>query len=214
MRARPVSPGWHQSSANTSQDLNTLAKQTWQRLADRKLVKPGREGLPFYMPRQFVMMDGLTGARRITPADNKSEGAGTGGGGLTAMDQKGSNLTRTPDIKPREHLTPEESERAASAKFGDNVHLVTDIRSLVDAIQRQERAVAGRDLVDAIKRMGAESGSESRPRGRKPPDGYFTLDHPALREYRRPARTQTASRSTRAPTSTSTSSSAARSMPC
>ena len=164
------------------EDLNKLSQQTWKRMADRGIVMPNADGLPYYMPRQFVMMDSLAGARRITAADNQIEGGkgGSGGGGLTAMDKVGANLT-TSGPKAREYLTPEESEKAARTKFGDNVHLVTDIRSLLDAVRRQEQSVAGRDLVDAIKRIGVESGTDLvHESGGPVPKGFFTLDHPSL----------------------------------
>ena len=133
------------------------------------------------MPRQFGMMDGLAGARRITKADSLLEGGGKGGsgGGLTAMDKVGGNLS-TSGPKAREHLTAEDSQAAARTKFGENVHLVTDIRSLLDAVRRQEQSVAGRDLIDAIKRIGVESGTDLVREGGVVPDGYFTLDHPSL----------------------------------
>lgn len=169
----------------TVETLNQLAQQTWQRLADRKLVTPGAEGLPYYMPRQFVMLDGLGGARRIAPEDNQlagqpgGKGGGGSGGGMTAMDPKGGNLTDRGPME-RKHLTADESAAAARAKFGDGVELVTDIRSLVDALSRQERAVAGRDLIDAIKRTGEAGGMDLVREGDQPGRGFFTLDHPSL----------------------------------
>jgi hypothetical protein len=181
--------GLNEKQRATVDVLDKLSRQTWQRLVDRKLVTPGAEGLEYYMPRQFVMMEGL-GARRITREDNllagvKREGERdetpnqTGGGGMTAMHPMGSNLNDRGPMK-REHLTPEESLAAAKIKFGDNVALVTDVRSLVDALQRQERAIAGRDLIDAIKRVGVESGTDLVQEGVKPERGFFTLDHPSM----------------------------------
>ena len=169
--------------------LDQLARQTWQRLAAVGLVKPGARGLPYYMPRQFVMMDGLTGARRITKADDLlaqrnlfGQTVGGDGASFTAMDRKGENLT-TVGPKSRGNLEAADSEAAAAKRFGPNVELVTDIRSLVDALKRQERAIAGRHLVEAIERMGVGSGQQLITQGGTAPDGYFTLEHPALERW-------------------------------
>ena len=148
--------------------LDRISEKTWERMRDRGLVKPNADGLPYYMPRQFVMNDnGVIGR------------VGGPGSVITAIDPKGTNLT-TAGPRRRQHLTPEESEAAAKAKLGDNTELVTDIRSLVHALSRNERAVAGRDLVDAIKGYGPDAVVE----GGQPGRGYVTLDHPSMWQWR------------------------------
>ncbi len=60
----------------TVEALNTLSKATWQRMAARGIVRPGSDGLPYYMPRQFVMVDATRTARRIGPKDRAPDLAG------------------------------------------------------------------------------------------------------------------------------------------
>jgi hypothetical protein len=86
----------------------------------------------------------------------------------------------------RTYRTPEESLEAAKAKFGDNTELVTDIRALLVALAKNERAIAGRNLLDAIKAYGEAAHEDWIVEGGNPDDRqYFTLaDHPALWKWR------------------------------
>ena len=135
--------------------LNRLSQATWERMRDAGLVKPDADGLPYYMPRQFV-------------------NAGTGQR-VTALNPQGRNLN-TAGPKRRQHLEWEDTEAAGKAKLGDEAELVADIRSLVHALSRNERAITGRNLVEAIRRYAPEAVQE----GGQPAAGYHTLDHPSM----------------------------------
>ena len=135
--------------------LNRLSQATWERMRDAGLVKPDADGLPYYMPRQFV-------------------NAGTGSR-VTALNPQGRNLN-TAGPKRRGHLEWEETEAAGKAKLGDDAELVSDIRSLVHALSRNERAITGRNLVEAIRRYAPDAVQE----GGQPGGGYHTLDHPSM----------------------------------
>ena len=164
--------------------LNRLSQLSWTRMQQRGMVKPDANGLPYYMPRQFVMVEDDK-ARRLTPQDDKSDkkSSGSGEGALTSMDKMGANL-RTQGPRRRAYRTAEESDAAAKARFGDGATMVEDVRSLVHALARNERAIAGRDLIDAIQAYGSAAG---RPdvvvEGRDPGPGWFTLNHPSARTW-------------------------------
>lgn len=155
---------------DTVEALNELARQTWGRLANRGLVEPQAAGLPYWMPRQFVM--------RSTAGYDRLGVVGRGGG-LTDLNATGMNLT-TRATNFREMLRAEDTEAVVKGMYGENSELVQDIRSLVQALAREERAIAGRDLVDALQRQGDEAGTTTVAEGNQPGRGFFTLDHPAL----------------------------------
>ncbi|MDE2105396.1 MAG: hypothetical protein KGL39_49675, partial [Patescibacteria group bacterium] len=149
--------------------LDNMSQRTWQGLVDAGIVQG--EGLPHYMPRYFVNVIGPKGEiSRIGE-----------GNGVSSLDPLGSNL-RTAGPGFRKHLTAEETEAAAKAKLGDNATLVTDIRALLASQQRSQRAIAGRNLISAVKEIGKKAGVETVSEDMKP--GFFTVDHPAFTEIR------------------------------
>jgi len=70
----------------------------------------------------------------------------------------------------------------AKTKFGEGAQVVRDIRTMPMAMARIERAIAGKELVNAIKEFGKTTGQETVVDAAK--EGYFTLDHPAFKIYR------------------------------
>ena len=158
--------------------LNVLSQRTWEMMKDRGLVAPNAAGIPYYFPRQILAWAEREGFTR--PGATR-EGAGRG------LDDRGRNLTTSGPMR-REHLTPEETEAAARAKLGANVAILNDIRSLPARLAFSQRAVAGVDLINAIERVGKETGVNLVLRGDIPgllhPGDYFTMsDHPAFRRW-------------------------------
>jgi hypothetical protein len=134
------------------------------------------EGLPYWTPRMAVMIGEDGEVARIP-----GEGAKTDGDG------RGRNVTVTASsLKQRKYLTAEETEAAASAlakaKGGAGAQLVRDIRTMPLAMQRLEQAIAGRELINQIKAIGMASGEATTSTKEGP--GFFTLEHPAFKEYR------------------------------
>lgn len=130
------------------------------------------EGLPFWTPRMAAMIgsDGSLGK-----PEPKAGGEGKFSGGLTAAP--------TPNLMRRKYMTTAETEAAMKAHFAEaaggeeNVRLVRDIRTMVIATQRLHQSVAGRELVNEIKKFGKDLVTDSAD------DSSFTLDHPALKTY-------------------------------
>jgi hypothetical protein len=158
-------------------DLDALSKQTWERMKERGLVQAKGGGLPFWAPRFFVRETaGILGmkAERILP-DRPI--------GIT--DPLGLNLS-TQGPSRREIRITEESLRTMREKYGGDVNLVRDIRTLPRALAAQERSIAGVDLVKAIREYGERNGlaiitDHVAPEKR---GEYVTLDHPAMTDYR------------------------------
>lgn len=158
--------------------LDSLSQQTWRRMQERGMVAPTAQGLPFYMPRQFYRWSEENGF------SNTSKGAQGSGRGIQPI---GTNLT-TAGPMSREHLTPEESLAGARAKLGEDVQLLTDIRSLPARLAFANRAIAGVDLLNKIEEVGRDVGVGTVIRGDIPgllnPADYFTIaDHPAFRRW-------------------------------
>lgn len=158
------------------EQLAALGQTVWQRMRDRGLVAPGAEGLPYWFARQLVMRDEQGTVSRI---------GGAGGGG-SDINEIGRNLT-TRGPMAREHLTPEETEAAAKAKFGEGATLIRDIRSVVQKLATNERAIAGADLLSAVKKVGEQAGVNLVVHGDLPgllePGDYFTINHPSFRRF-------------------------------
>lgn len=152
--------------------LNNLAQATWKRLYDAGIVR-GEEGLPYYMPRQFVKDVGANGKFERIDAPG-------GEGGNSSLDKIGGNLQGA-GIKSRKHLEVSDTEAAAKAKLGNDAEIVKDVRVLLLALSRAEKGIAGRSLVDSIKALGKLAGATTV----QDHEGseFFTIDHPALKKW-------------------------------
>lgn len=147
--------------------LNAFSQELWERAKAAGLVDG--EGLPYWMPRMFVNFGAEGEATRV----------GSSGGSNV---ERGSDITTSsPNLKRRNHLLAADSESAAKAKFGDGTKLVTDIRAMPLAMERMERAVASRELMNKIKEFGKQAAVETV--SDRPKAGFFTLPHPAFQTY-------------------------------
>ena len=145
-------------------DLDKLSAYLWGRAIDVGLVRDERVRVPYYFPRSAI---------RLTQNGAEQIGGGAGEAGRD-IDALGVNFrTTSSHLKRREHETPEETEAALRAKFGEDVALVKDIRALPLALAEFERAIAGRALIEEIKRVGREAGEEWVSDSYH--DGWFTV---------------------------------------
>ncbi len=149
--------------------LHDYGEGLLQRARDVGMFKG--EGLPYWTPRMAVMI-GADG-EYLRPTEGQT----------SSPDGRGFNVTKTAgSLKQRKHLTAEDTEAAMKGALGDGAQLVRDIRTMPLAMARLERAIAGRELINQIKEIGDNTGTDttSTTGGSK----YFTLDHPAFKEYR------------------------------
>lgn len=151
-----------------AREMEEYSTQVWDTARALGIVAPEAVRIPWYTPRMAVKLtkSGASEPLRIDP--------NTPGGSL---DRMGTNLS-TAGPKYRHYLTPGETEAALKAKDPD-AQIVRDIRTLPLALERLERAIVGRKLVNDIREIGQKTGAETVIEGQKRP-GYFTLDHPAL----------------------------------
>lgn len=158
------------------QSMSDWAQRAWD--AAKSLGMVEGEGLPFWTPRMAA----------VVGEDGKWQSPSQTEGQPPSLEPIGRNLkTTSPHLKGRKYLTAEETESAMQKLFGeehgeDNVSLVRDIRTMPMALGRLEQAVAGRGLINEIKRMSADTGAETVRD--TPADGYFTIDHPAFQTYK------------------------------
>lgn len=123
-----------------------------------------------YVPRRIV--DSSTGKPFV-----KSDGESS-----NPLDMMGRNLrTSSKSLMNRKHETVEETEKAAQALFGENAKVVRNIRTLPLVTAELRAAVAGRTLINEIRRQGLQSGEPTVFEGYQP-EGIktFTIDHPAM----------------------------------
>lgn len=150
-------------------DLDTRQQLAWMRARDLGMVEG--EGIPMHATR-FVM--------NITNASDRQH--------ALSLDAIGRNLTvKTPFMRQRKHLTVEETEAAAKAKFGEQAVVARDIRAVSLSTAALEDAIAGRTLVNNIKEYGKRTGIDTVTEGGKPAGTdakWFTIDHPALKTWR------------------------------
>jgi len=143
--------------------LHAEARETWLNMYELGMVK-SEEGLPAWTPRMFI-----------------NTAAGLAEDGALPLNSIGKNFfTRTAQMRHRKYLTAGESEAAAKYKFGEEAELVRDIRVLPMAIARQQKAIAGRQLIEHIKEVGKSAGEELVG---GPDPGRFTIDHPAFKTW-------------------------------
>lgn len=155
---------------NVMDTLHNYGEDLLQRARDTGMFQG--EGLPYWTPRMAVMI-GDDGEYSRPPSGIKGEGGGAQGRNIT---------TTSANLKQRKYLTTEETEAAMKAKLGEGAQVVRDIRTMPMAMARLERAIAGRELVNAIKEIGNRTGEDVVSTSEGP--GYFTLDHPAFKSYR------------------------------
>jgi N12 class adenine-specific DNA methylase len=164
--------------------INGLLAENWAQMQASGVVKPNARGIKYYMPRQAVNVLGGNVSRVVGRPG--SGGARKASPSVRGLHPIGTRVT-TSAVKHRKYLTPEESEAAMKARFGDNAELVTDIRATVIALAKGQRAIAGKDMISAIKAYGVTAheslvmvggGLEQNPQ-------HFTIaDHPAFWEWR------------------------------
>jgi diguanylate cyclase (GGDEF)-like protein len=163
----------------TMDTLHEYGEQLLQRAKDVGLFRG--EGVEYWSPR-IVTMIGADG-QITTPKSKSTTGPPSGPSRSPYTNPAGGNITTTASsLKQRKYLTAGETEAAAKLKFGEGAAVVRDIRTMPMAMARIERAIAGKELINAIKEFGKTSGQDLVVNGAK--DGYFTIDHPAFKIYR------------------------------
>jgi hypothetical protein len=151
------------------EQLHTYGEELLRRAKNAGMFQG--EGLPYWTPRMMVMIDGNGEYARPTEPGKKATSAG-----------EGRNVfTTSGNLKQRKYLTAEETEAAMQAKGGE---LVRDIMTMPLAMQRLERAIAGRELINQIKDLGTATGTPTVTTGRPDHEGWFTLDHNAFTTFR------------------------------
>lgn len=144
----------------------------WQRAIDAGMVT-GETSVKFWAPRQAVLI-GEDGEIARIP----SKGAG-------ATSDVGRNVsTNSPNLKHRKGDTTADTEALGKAAHGEGFTVIRDIRMMPFAMARLEKAIAGRELINQIKANGRATGEELVATGKDGDKGYFTIDHPAFKEWR------------------------------
>ena len=142
------------------------------------------EPLENYVPRMGVQWFGGHAVKPYKPGEK-----GTGPtSGLDA--RRGANLsTTTAQMRQRKYMKIEETEAAFQKKFGSDANIVRDIRTLNLATRNLQRAIAGRALIENLRKDGEEFGVPTVVDGDQMPAsntgrGYFTIaEHPAFWKY-------------------------------
>lgn len=160
------------------EQLAKLADQVWGRMQARGLVDASARGLPYYFARTVLQKDALGNTVRAGKA------GAAGGRDISGI---GSNLSTAGPLH-RKYLTPEETLANARVAVGDpKAFLLQDIRGVASALARNERSIAGKDMIDAIKRIGVATGNNTVLHGEIPtgvnPADYFTINHPSFQQY-------------------------------
>lgn len=151
------------------EQLHTYGEELLRRAKNAGMFEG--EGLPYWTPRMMVMIDANGEYARPTEPGKKA-----------TSDGEGRNVfTSSSNLKQRKYLTAAETEAAMQAKGGE---LVRDIMTMPLAMDRLERAIAGRELVNQIKDLGRARGTPTVQTGRPDHEGWFTLDHNAFTTFR------------------------------
>lgn len=96
----------------------------------------------------------------------------------------GLNLkTATSRFRQRKYQTVEETEAALKAKYPE-AEIARNIKANIIAMKQTRDAIAGRTFVEKIKDYGSKTGNETVAEGFKPAEGWFTIDHPALKTWK------------------------------
>jgi len=154
--------------------LQALSDDAFQQAQRLGMIES--DGLPSYVPRMVVeMVDGVAkpiGAKKARNLPGSME----------------NMQTNSPHLRHREHLTTEETERAARAALDNpNVEVVRDISTLPVATMKLQQAIAGRTLLNAIRKAGRQAGEQTVAEGAAPDDGFkwFTIaENPAFWTWR------------------------------
>jgi hypothetical protein len=153
------------------EQLHTYGEELLRRAKNAGMFEG--EGLPYWTPRMMVMLD--EHGEYVRPPSGEP-------GKQQTSDGEGRNVfTSSSNLKQRKYLTAEETEAAMQAKGGE---LVRDIMTMPLAMQRLERAIAGRELINQVKELGKATGEPTVQTGRPDHEGWFTLDHAAFTTYR------------------------------
>lgn len=134
------------------------------------------DGLPYWTPRMAAMIDTNGEYSRPPSGDGKT---------ATSSGQGRNFSTSSKNLRERKYLTAAETELAMKAKLnvaGQEAELVRDIRIQPMAMDKLERAIAGRELVNQIKALGRLTGQASTSPTAAP--DFFTMDHPAFTTYK------------------------------
>lgn len=160
--------------------LHNYGEALLQRAKDVGLFKG--EGVEYWSPRMVAMI-GEDGTVSRPTGGGKPDGPPGAPGRSPYTSPIGGNIsTSAGSLKARKYQTAAETEAAAATRFGEGAKIVRDIRTMPMAMARIERAIASKELINAIKDFGKTSGQELVSDGAK--DGYFTIDHPAFKVYR------------------------------
>ena len=150
--------------------LHSYGEELLQRAKDVGMFKG--EGLPYWTPRMAAMLDANGDYTRPPSGDGKTASSAGDGRNFT---------TSAASLKGRKYLTADETEAAMKGKLGAGAELVRDIRTMPLAMQKLERAIAGRELVNQIKALGKVTGQATvSPTAAT---GFFTIDHPAFTTF-------------------------------
>lgn len=109
-------------------------------------------------------------------------------GGSSVLNPMGHDLRLTTKrAQDRLHVTAEETEQAAKAIYGDEAHLIKDIRILPFAMHELRNVLADKSLIKELKAYGDDNGVELVvPTDKLNQDAYKsykTIDAPAFREW-------------------------------
>ena len=133
----------------------------------KKLGMYEGDGIPWYAPRYIVQV----AAGEALPVGGEGE--------PQPLNPLGANIrTTTSRLMHRQHLTAEETEAAAQKKFGAGAMVVRDIRAVAHANRELARAIAGRALIERIRKIGHSTGQLTVSDGAKPEDptqSWFTV---------------------------------------
>ena len=123
-------------------------------------------GVPYWVPRVAVMIGENGEVWRPPNALNV-----------------GSDITAsTPSLKTRTRVTAADSEAGMKAVLGKEATLIRNVRTMPLAMAKLERAIAGRELVNAIKDHGSKLNLPLVTD--REGDGYFTMEkNPAFRTW-------------------------------
>lgn len=148
--------------------LHEESRAAWDSAVDAGIVEGS--GKDFYTPRTFL--------KAAVGSD----------GPPNSLTKIGTNLrTSSPNTKHRKYLFAEETEAAGKKILGEDAELVRNIRALPLASARLRDAVAGRNLINKVKEVGARVGEETVVEGAVPsssPYKWFTIDHPAFTTWK------------------------------